>query len=71
MKIWIDKHGGMHYHKSGCKIMDVKYPHSDYEEIEHKVRRLSMPYHKEYATIKVDDRRYMPCPFCFGYGGRK
>jgi len=73
MKIFIDKHGGMHYHKPDCKAIQPSenMPHFHYEEIEHKVRRLGMPYHKEYATIKVDGKYYRPCPFCFGYERRK
>ena len=47
MKIWIDKRGGMHYHKGGCKAIQPREnpPHFKYEETDHKVRRLGMPYH--------------------------
>lgn len=68
MKIWIDKHGGWHYHKAGCQAIEPRF---NYEEVEHKVRRLGMPYHKEYATITIDGKRYRPCPSCFGHGDRK
>jgi hypothetical protein len=71
MKIWIDKHGGMHYHKADCTmIKDKNPPMFPYEEIEHLVRRIQQPYCKEYAKIKIDDRYYYPCPFCFGHPER-
>jgi uncharacterized protein YlbG (UPF0298 family) len=66
MKIWLDKHGGMHYHKEGCKFTQVKHPNSEYEEVEHKVRQLGNVKGHQYTRIKVDDRYYMPCPLCFG-----
>jgi hypothetical protein len=68
MKVWIDKQGGTHYHKADCKMIEKPY---HYEEIEHKVRRLGMPYHKEYGRIMVDKKLYYPCPMCFGYGEKK
>lgn len=73
MKVWIDKHGGMHYHKPDCDLIKPRAnpPNFKYEEIEHAVRRLGMPYHKEYGVITVEGRRYSPCPFCFGYKSRK
>lgn len=71
MKIWIDKQHGFHYHKSDCQVVQTTNPlHFCYDEVEHTVRRLGMPYHKEYGTITIDGRRYSPCPFCFGYGHR-
>ena len=63
MKVWIDKQGGMHYHKADCKMIGKPY---HYEEIEHKVRRLGMPYGKEYGRIMIDKKLYYPCPLCFG-----
>ncbi len=74
MKVWIDKRGGMHYHKPDCQIIHpTKPPFFKYEEIEHQIRRLKMssnglgmPYHREYAPITIDGRVYTPCPFCFG-----
>ena len=70
MKIWIDKHGGMHYHKEGCKVMDVKHPNSPgHEEIVHRIRK--MKYWDDYNDIVVDGKKYMRCPICFGYGGRR
>ena len=63
MKVWIDKQGGTHYHKEGCKM--TQDPKFHYEAIEHKVRRLGMPYHKEYGRIMVDKKLYYPCPICF------
>jgi hypothetical protein len=77
VKIWIDKQGGMHYHKENCKmiqpIVKGKLPQIKfhYEVIEHKVRRLGMPCHKEYGRIMVDKKLYNPCPICFGYGRKK
>lgn len=71
MKIWIDKHGGMHYHKADCKVIQFSEhpPHFKYEEVEHRVRRYK--YFDEYADIIVDGKRYRACPFCFGHGGRR
>jgi hypothetical protein len=72
MKVWIDKQGGTHYHKKNCKmirpIVNGKLPQIKfhYKPIEHKVRRLGMPYHKEYGRIMVDKKLYYPCPMCFG-----
>jgi hypothetical protein len=72
MKIWIDKHGGMHYHKRNCPIIHSEIPPIfKYEAIEHIIRRLGQPYYKEYATIKVEGRIYSPCPFCFGNDKRR
>lgn len=72
MKIWIDKQGGMHYHKADCKVVQTTNPiHFKYDEVERTVRRLGMRYHKEYATITIEGRRYRPCPFCFGYDKRR
>jgi hypothetical protein len=73
MKIWIDKHGGMHYHKPDCKVIhpSENMPHFHYEEIEHQIRQLGKFTEREYTPITIDGRRYMPCPFCFGYGGRR
>jgi hypothetical protein len=71
MKIWIDKHGGMHYHKAGCKAIQPSEnpPHFHYEEVEHQVRRMSRnPY--GYSDIVIEGKWYHPCPFCFGYKGR-
>lgn len=69
MKVFIDKHGGYHYHKAGCKIMDVKHPHSEYEEIEHQIRAYGYP-ERRFADIKIDGKYYRPCPFCWGYESR-
>ena len=82
MKVWIDKQGGTHYHKEGCQIIrptleyqkfgkvitEYKLPPIifHYEPIEHKVRRLGMPYGKEYGRIMIDKKLYYPCPICFG-----
>jgi hypothetical protein len=55
MKIWIDKHGGIHYHKEGCWAIDPKFP---YEEVEQNFQGLGVKY--------IDGRWYRPCPFCFG-----
>ena len=72
MKVWIDKNGGTHYHKEGCKMIQPPNLKTlltqitfHYEPIEHKVRRLGMPYHKEYGRIMVDKKLYYPCPICF------
>lgn len=78
MKVWIDKHGGMHYHKKGCRAMNgipvvlnpngtikqpaIKFP---YEEIEHRIRINRNE--GDYANIIVDGIIYRRCPMCFDY----
>ena len=72
MKVWLDKHSGMHYHKAGCKAIQsgANPPQFHYEEVEHQVRRQARnPY--GYSDIVIDGKWYHPCPFCFGYEGRK
>ena len=69
MKIWIDKHGGMHYHKADCRIIKSKTPPIlPYEEIQYRLRGNSL---FGYRDIIVDGKRYSSCPFCFGHKGRK
>jgi hypothetical protein len=66
MKVWIDKQGGLHYHKADCKMIGKPY---HYEEIEHRIRRNKLILRNmfgEYQNIIVDKRRYHPCPLCFG-----
>lgn len=65
MKIWIDKQGGMQYHKPHCEMIKPRpnIPRFPYEEVEHDMRGLGTKY--------IDGRWYSPCPFCFGYGRRK
>jgi hypothetical protein len=78
MKIWIDKHGGMHYHKKDCKILTgipalinpdgtAKHPAIifPYEEIEHRIRINHNT--EDYADIIVDGVIYRRCPMCFDY----
>jgi hypothetical protein len=70
MKVWIDKQGGMHYHKADCKMIDYvdnanALPFR-YEEIEHQIRRYHLIYNRNYPSIKVDGKWYAPCPMCFG-----
>jgi hypothetical protein len=66
MKVFIDKHGGMHYHRKDCKAIQPNKnpPQFKYEEIEHQVRH--MPNIPDYTDIIVEGRRYSPCLFCFG-----
>lgn len=71
MKIWIDKHGGMHYHKADCKATKVPPFQNNYEEIEHPIRRHNLIYDRTYAPITIEDRTYLPCPFCFGHDDRR
>lgn len=72
MKVWVDKNGGMHYHKAGCKAMQPSenLPHFKYEEIEHQIKHKGSGFPFDYTDIIVDGRRYRPCPFCFGYTRR-
>jgi hypothetical protein len=63
MKVWIDKQGGTHYHKENCKMIGKPFR---YEEIEHRVRTFAPLFPHEYREIIVDNRRYHPCPMCFG-----
>lgn len=60
MKVWIDKHGGMHYHKEGCQAIQAKVnpPHFKYEEVKQDLRGLGVKY--------IEGRWYRPCPLCFG-----
>ncbi len=69
MKVWVDKHGGMHYHKPDCKAIQPSEnpPHFKYEEIEHQIRRGHLVYDRSYRDITIEGRRYHPCPFCFGH----
>lgn len=79
MKVWIDKHGGMHYHKADCKaIQPSENPlHFKYEEIERQIRRGYLVYDRRYRDMTVEERnykditiegrKYRPCPFCFGH----
>ena len=66
MKVWIDKQGGTHYHKEGCKMIGAPY---HYEPFEHTIRKIPVRFRKmfgEYRNITIDHKRYMPCPLCFG-----
>lgn len=60
MKIWIDKHGGMHYHKENCRILQgiVGGFQPTYEEVEYSG--------KLNHVIRIDGRDYAKCLFCFG-----
>ena len=70
MKIFIDKHGGLHYHKESCDLIQRKTPPIfPYEPIIHRVRKYGLL--KEYGNIVVDGRYYSPCPYCFGHGGER
>jgi hypothetical protein len=61
MKLWIDKQGGRHYHKEGCKM--IGYPYH-YEPVVKQPRRNK---YGEWRDIIVDGKRYSYCPICFGY----
>lgn len=60
MKIWIDKDGGNHYHREECRMID----RPSYEELERQLKSVGLS--REWAAIKVDKRKYYPCPVCFG-----
>ncbi len=66
MKVWIDKHGGMHYHKAGCKAIQPSEnpPHFKYEEIEHQVRHTG-------SGFPFDPERVVPQAPNFSYGDKE
>ncbi len=52
MKVWIDKRGGMHYHKPDCQIIHpTKPPFFKYEEIEHQIRHTRSGFPFDYTDI--------------------
>ena len=70
MKLWIDKQGGTHYHKEGCKIIQPPNLKTlltqitfHYGPIERRLRGNSL---MGYRDIIVDGKRYSHCPMCFG-----
>ena len=64
MIIYIDKQGGRHYHKSGCKMIDD--PKFNYEAVNKEIRK-NNKYSDNYRNIRVDGKLYFPCPLCFGH----
>ena len=73
MKIFIDKHGGMHYHREDCRVVIDRNPidgmsFGNYEGVE--VAHL-WKQNGEWCSITVDGGWYFPCPFCFGENRRK
>jgi len=79
MKVFIDKHGGYHYHKEDCPLIQPSLIYMQtgkppkrkltqlvfpYEPIQHRIRKYGLL--KIYGAIVVDGIRYAACPFCFG-----
>ena len=70
MKVWIDKQGGMHYHREDCRMLKSIPPTKTrlnpiqfhYEPIDRQLRGNSL---FGYKDIIVDGNHYSSCPICF------
>jgi hypothetical protein len=66
MKIWIDKQGGLYYHKSDCLLIKFDVP-----PLTSLYREITNAKFTNSGNLIYCFKTFSPCPICFGHGEDK